>query len=51
MVITIYGNKVKSHVHINNISDLSSKNQLEWYITSDESIRFSKFDDNYHIWQ
>jgi hypothetical protein len=34
MVIAIYGNRMKSHDHINNISELSSKNQSEWYITS-----------------
>jgi hypothetical protein len=51
MVITIYGNRVKSHDHINVISELSSKIQSKWYITSYTAIRFGKFDGNYHIWQ
>jgi hypothetical protein len=51
MVITIYGNRMKSHDHIKDISELGSKNQSEWYITSYTSIRFSQFDGNYHIWQ
>jgi hypothetical protein len=51
MVIAIYGNRMKSHDHINDISELSSKNQSEWYIISHKSIKFSQFDGNYHIWQ
>jgi hypothetical protein len=51
MVIVICGNRMKSHDHINDISELSSKNQSEWYITSHTLIRFSQFDSNYHIWQ
>jgi hypothetical protein len=51
MVITINGNRAKSHDQINNISELCSQNGLEWYITSDTSIRFSQFNGNYHIWQ
>ena len=35
MVITIYGNSVKSHDHMNDISELGSKNQSEWYKVDD----------------
>jgi hypothetical protein len=41
MVITIYGNEKRSHDSIDHISELSSKRQSEWYITSYTSIRFS----------
>jgi hypothetical protein len=51
MVIAIYGNRIKSHDYINDISELSSKNQSEWYITSYKSIKFGQFDGNYHVWQ
>jgi hypothetical protein len=40
MVITIYGNRVKSHDHIHDISQLSSKVRSEWYITSLFNISF-----------
>jgi hypothetical protein len=43
MVITIYGNRKKSHDHINDISELCSQDGSEWYITSHTSIRFSQF--------
>jgi hypothetical protein len=42
MVITIYGNMIKSHDHINDISELGSKYLSEWYITSYISIKFSQ---------
>jgi len=50
MVIAIHDNKKKSHDHINDISEFSSK-KSEWYITSHILIKFSQFDGNYHIWQ
>jgi hypothetical protein len=43
MIITIYGNRKKSHDHINNISESSSKTQSEWYITSWVNISFWLF--------
>jgi hypothetical protein len=51
MVIAIHDNRKKSHDHVNDMSEFSSKNQSEWYITSHTLIRFSQFDGNYHIWQ
>jgi hypothetical protein len=48
MVIAIHDNRKKSHDHVNDISEFSSKNQSEWYITSHTLIRFSQFDANYH---
>jgi hypothetical protein len=50
-IITIYGNRKMSRDHVNNISELSSKNWSEWSITSHISISFNQFDGNYHIWQ
>jgi hypothetical protein len=40
MVITIYGNRVKSHDHIHDISEVSSKIQSEWDITLLLNISF-----------
>jgi len=51
MAIAIDGNRMKSHDYINDISELSSKDQSEWYITSYKSTRFSQFDGNCHIYQ